>query len=132
VRRSRWLALALIAPVLAACGGDAEDTSSSAPRKPELTVPGESTDMAPTDTGTDTGTETGTDTAPDSGVQGGSGGQDGTPSDQPNPGNGGVPAPDNNAPPQSQEDSPSNDTPPEPGSPADRFEQFCAQNPGAC
>jgi hypothetical protein len=54
--------------------------------------------------------------------------------DQPNPGNGGVPAPDNNNPPadQAPEDSPSNDTPPEPGSPAERFEQFCAQNPGAC
>ena len=29
-------------------------------------------------------------------------------------------------------DSPENDQPPEPGSPAERFEQFCAQNPGAC
>jgi hypothetical protein len=33
------------------------------------------------------------------------------------------------APPQ---DSPQNDTPPPSGSPAERFEQFCQENPGAC
>jgi hypothetical protein len=36
---------------------------------------------------------------------------------------GGTPAPD---------DSPQNDTPPPSGSPAERFEQFCQENPGAC
>jgi hypothetical protein len=124
VRRTRWLALALIAPALAACGGDSEDTSSSTP-KPPLTVPGEST-VGTTDSTTTDSTETAPsgDTSSPSTTG---------PADQPNPGNGGVPAPDNNPPAdQAPEDSPSNDTPPEPGSPADRFEQFCAQNPGAC
>lgn len=30
------------------------------------------------------------------------------------------------------QDSPQNDTPPPSGSPAERFEQFCQENPGAC
>lgn len=95
-----------------------------------MTVPGE-TDP-PADTDTDTTETEGTETDP-SGTDDGSAGSTTGPMDQPNPGNGGVPAPDsNNPPPASQEDSPANDTPPEPGSPQERFEQFCAQNPGAC
>src|SRR5918993_5742189 len=111
MRRPGWLALALLAPVLAACGGDNEDTSSSTPAdRPEMTVPGESTE-------TETESTESTETAPDSGEA--PGGSSTGPMDQPNPGNGGVPAPDNNNPPADQgEDSPSNDTPPEPGSPA--------------
>jgi hypothetical protein len=125
VRRSRWLALALLAPVLAACGGDDEPTSTGELRNPPLTAPGtgstdttQPTETAPPSTGTAPGPS--------------------APLDQPNPGNGGVPAPDSNAPSTqtapapSPPDSPGNDTPPPPGSPAERFEQFCAQNPGAC
>jgi hypothetical protein len=120
MRRHSWLALALIAPLLAACGGDSEPSSQEV-EKPDLTVP--QSDTGPSATTDTTSSET-TDTAP---------GNPDAPLDQPNPGNGGVPAPDGNTPPSSQpEDTPSNDTPPEPGSPADRFEQFCAQNPGAC
>ena len=128
MRRPGWLALALIAPALAACGGDSEDSSSTPVEKPPLTVPGESTAGSTDSTGTSS-----TETTPSDDEAGGGSGTTG-PADQPNPGNGGVPAPDNNNPPADQppEDSPSNDTPPEPGSPADRFEQFCAQNPGAC
>ena len=33
---------------------------------------------------------------------------------------------------QTPQDSPQNDTPPPSGSPAERFEQFCEENPGAC
>jgi hypothetical protein len=33
---------------------------------------------------------------------------------------------------QAPQDSPQNDTPPPSGSPAERFEQFCQENPGAC
>jgi hypothetical protein len=33
---------------------------------------------------------------------------------------------------QAPQDSPQNDTPPPSGSPAERFEQFCEENPGAC
>jgi PBP1b-binding outer membrane lipoprotein LpoB len=36
------------------------------------------------------------------------------------------------APPTTVPDSPTNDTPPPPGSPAQRFEQFCNDNPQAC
>jgi hypothetical protein len=119
VRRRSWLALALIAPLLfAGCGGDDEPASEEV-KKPELTVPQDETSDSATDTSTDT-TET------DDGT-----GSPDAPLDQQNPGNGGTPAPDSNNPPPPR-DSPQNDTPPEPGSPAERFEQFCAQNPGAC
>lgn len=126
MRRPGWLLAALVAAALAGCGGDDESGSSTQLDKPPMTVPGESTDS----------TETTTETEPTETDPGAGGSEPSTtgPTDQPNPGNGGVPAPDNNNPPADQppEDSPSNDTPPEPGSPAERFEQFCAQNPGAC
>jgi hypothetical protein len=127
VRPVRWLLLALVAGALASCGGDSEDTSSTDSAKPQLTVPGEKT-------GTSETTPRSTDTSPAStGTAPSGGGSTTGPMDQPNPGNGGVPAPDDNPQPGgSPPDSPSNDTPPKPGSPADRFEQFCAQNPGAC
>jgi hypothetical protein len=126
VRRPGWLLAALVAATLAGCGGDDESGSSTQLERPPMTVPGESTDS--TDSSTDTDA---TETDPEAG---GSDPSTTGPMDQPNPGNGGVPAPDGNNPPadQAPEDSPSNDTPPEPGSPAERFEQFCAQNPGAC
>jgi hypothetical protein len=123
VRRTGWLALALIAPALAACGGDDEGPATTELERPPMTVPGDSAgDATPDETES-------TETAPAD-----EGGSTTGPLDQPNPGSGGVPAPDSNDPPadQAPEDSPANDTPPEPGSPAERFEQFCAQNPGAC
>lgn len=128
MRRSGWIAAALAAAaLLASCGGDADNSGSTDSAKPELTVPGETTGTDASTDSTDTTTES-TDTTPSEG------GATTGPMDQPNPDNGGVPAPDGNNPPADQPppDSPSNDTPPKPGSPADRFEQFCAQNPGAC
>ena len=123
--RARWLLAALVAVSLAACGGD-DEPSNDEIRKPPLTVPtGSSTDS--TDTTTD---ETGTtDTAPDPSDETPAPAPAEPPLDQPNPGNGGTPAPDTNDPPR---ESPENDTPPEPGSPEERFEQFCSENPGAC
>ena len=123
MRRYSWLAPALIAALLAGCGGDDEPAGEEV-KKPELTVPQDDT-AADTTESTDTGTDT------ESTDESGAGSPD-APADQPNPGNGGVPAPDSNNPPAEPPDSPENDRPPEPGSPADRFEQFCAQNPGAC
>jgi len=126
VRRiGRLLPVLVAGALIAGCGGDDESDSSTQLENPPMTVPGGSADESRTDS-----TES-TDTAP-SGESGG--GSTTGPMDQPNPGNGGVPAPDSNnpPPPSPPEDSPSNDTPPEPGSPAERFEQFCAQNPGAC
>ena len=108
--------LALVAP---GCGGDEEPPPRSSP---ELTLPESeprTTETDTTDTDTETGTTTetspgtgtGTDTTPDT-----SGGESGgTPSQQRQP-----------------EDSPQNDTPPPRGSPEERFENFCRENPGAC
>jgi hypothetical protein len=80
---------------------------------PQLTVPG------------DSATETQTTPRDEQGATGdtGSGGSkpDQGPPDNPS---GGAQAP--------PEDSPQNDTPPPKGSPAERFEQFCQDNPGAC
>ena len=118
---------ALAAVSLAACGGD-DEPSNDELRKPPLTVPQENRTDETTDT---TDAPEPTDTAPDAGGATTSPGA--PPLDQPNPGNGGTPAPDTTAPPADPpRDSPENDTPPEPGSPEERFEQFCAENPGAC
>ena len=122
---------ALAAVGLAACGGD-DEPSNEELRKPPLTVPQDDSQRG--DTTDTTGTDQ-TGTAPD---EGGTGTGETTtttdePLDQPDPGTGGVPAPDTNDPAANpQRDSPENDLPPEPGSPEERFEQFCDQNPGAC
>ena len=46
----------------------------------------------------------------------------------PPPTGGGTPAPEAEPP----ADTPENDTPPPADSPAERFEEFCDDNPGAC
>jgi hypothetical protein len=108
-RPAAALFLVLLAAVATAgCGGD--DEPRATPRPPELTVPNESEPAQST-----TGTETTEQTAP------------AAPEQQPGAG-GGSPAP---SPPQ-QQDTPQNDTPPPSNSPANRFERFCQQNPGAC
>ena len=97
--------MALVLVALAGCGGDdepADDTITT----PQLTVPGTDTpEPAPTDT---------------------------APAPEPTPpaddDSGGAPAPA----PEELPDSPENDTPPPEDSPADRFEEFCDANPGAC
>jgi hypothetical protein len=116
VRRFGIIAIAavvtglLVGVVIASSGGD----GSSTPSVPELKPPPGSIkgDSGTTDqktTSTDTTTtapaQTQTQTSPSA------------PS-------GGTPAPQN--------DTPQNDVAPPKGSPADRFEQFCKDNPGAC
>jgi hypothetical protein len=95
----------MLLALAAGCGDD--DEASRPPEKPpDLTVP-RSTQTERTDTGT----------APRS-----------SPSPAPQTdGSGGAPAPRSRP-----EDSPQNDTPPPRGSPAERFERFCDENPGAC
>ncbi len=106
--------LALVAP---GCGGDDEPPPKPAP---ELTLP----ESEPKTTGqrhhghrrpapplTPTPPSTGTNTTPDN-----SGGESGGTPSQGSP----------------QQDSPQNDTPPPRGSPEERFENFCEENPGAC
>jgi hypothetical protein len=118
----------LVATVgVAGCGGGSEQSAETVPPPPELTVPGDTgatipdtTETTPTETTPSTGTgqstpggQTGGQGAPGTGTGGTNNG--GTPS-------GGTQAPDN----------PQNDTAPAPGSPPDKFEKFCKENPGAC
>jgi hypothetical protein len=115
----RRLVVPIVALVLFAGCGEAEVTVQEAPGDPvELTVPGGGEALAPTATPTPTPTEepvdpaaaTPTPAAPaeDPGAEAAEG-TDG----------GGTAAPDTGE-------------PPPPGSDPERYEEFCAQNPGAC
>jgi hypothetical protein len=103
--------------VLSACGRDDEPGADTAPALPDLSVPGSDTP------------ETATAEPVEPEVE-----PDGEPEPAPAPAetvpssNGGTPAPEAEPP----ADTPENDTPPPPDSPAERFEQFCDDNPGAC
>jgi hypothetical protein len=101
------LATLALAAGAAGCGGD--DDGGEEANVPEITVPAGEPQTVPEETTTAPETTT---TPPDSGGGGGGGG-------------GG------NADP-SKPDSPTNDIPPEPGTPQAKFEQFCEENPGAC
>jgi len=107
----------VVGVVVASSGDDGGGNSSSTGSVPELApLPGSSdlgsgTRSERTDTGKTTTGDSGGTPAPTTPPAGG-GGSGGTP-----------------APPQ---DSPQNDTPPPSGSPAEKFEQFCQENPGAC
>jgi hypothetical protein len=112
VRGRIALLMALLALLAAGCGGDDEPAADSAEpvEAPELTVPGGDAPALGGDA-----TDSGTDTVPG----------------EANPGETATQAPgegDGSAP----QDSPESDTPPPPDSPASRFEEFCAENPGAC
>jgi hypothetical protein len=104
-------------------GGDSKTTDVSAP---ELTVPGNSgtTGRRPEKKGT-TGTtgRSGPATGTGSGGEGTGGAQAPQPSNQ---NSGGAQAP------AAPKDTQQNDVPPPQGSPAQKFEKFCQQNPGAC
>lgn len=99
----------LIVGVVIADSGDSGSATPSVPelRPPPGSIKGDSgtTDQKTTSTDTTTSTPTQTTTTP----SGGSGGAQ-TP----------------------QNDTPQNDVAPPQGSPADKFEQFCKDNPGAC
>jgi hypothetical protein len=104
------LILSLFALGLAGCGGDDDDDEATTIPTVPLSVPG----------GDDTTfeeTDTTVDTVPDTA----------TPAPTPVP----APTPTPVAPEQTP-DSPTNDTPPPAGSEAEQFENFCAENPGAC
>ncbi len=101
----------LVGVVIASSG----DEGSSTPSVPELKPPPGTikSESGITDTDKTTSTES-TTTAPAQ-----------TPTQTaPAPTSGGAQSPQN--------DTKQNDTPPPQGSPADRFEQFCKDNPGAC
>ncbi len=102
----------LLAGLVASCGGDDEKASKTTPTVTTETET-EATDTVPTVT-------TRTPTAPRTTTP--------APADT---NSGGATAPRTTPRGQSQ-DGPGNDTPPEPGSPAERFERQCQQNPASC
>jgi hypothetical protein len=101
----------LVGIVIASSGGDGDKSESQS--VPELRPPGGSVGDGEDTTTTDTTTTDTTTTETQTGT---------TPTQTP-------PSGGTEAPPA---DTEGNDTPPPAGSPAERFEDFCAQNPGAC
>ena len=99
----------LLAAALAGCGGDDEPSAETTRELPDLSVP---TTEAPTEPTTpveppaETTVDPATETLPEEG-----------------------PAP---APEEPPADTPENDAPPPEGTPAERFEEWCNENPGAC
>jgi hypothetical protein len=100
----------LLAVAIAGCGGDDEPSTRTARELPDLSLPTTTTRTtppvvdrtAPTATTVDPATET----LPEEGPR--------------------------TTTPQDPADTPENDAPPPQGSPAERFEQYCNENPGAC
>ena len=127
-RLTAIIAAGLLALAAAGCGSD-ETLAPEVPGPPADVVLPESTvapaadedaDSADQDSSTDEGTTDDTTTPDDSGATGDTG------ATTPDTSGGGTAAPDAEA------DSPTNDTPPPADSEAEQFEDFCAQNPGAC
>ena len=118
------LAVPVLALGLAACGGDDELTTELPRSTPELTVPSETTPAAPD--ATTTATTSTTETTPDAAADGGAAA---APAPAPAP----APAAPQEAPATGGQEpageAPSADTG---GAAPGEFEDFCAQNPGAC
>jgi hypothetical protein len=112
----------LAAGAASGCGGDDEPAAQPPGTLPDLTVP--QTDEAPP---REPQTETNAPAPPE---------PEPAPAPEPEPEpepvppstDGGTPAPA----PEPPADTPENDTPPPADSPAERFEEFCNENPGAC
>lgn len=112
--------LALLALVVAGCGGDdAEDVTTE---DTQVTVPDDTerdrTEATPIVEEPVAPPETTPPPPPPPEPE---------PAPEPEPVDSGAPATD-----PSKADSPRNDKPPPSGSPAERFEQYCEENPGAC
>jgi hypothetical protein len=127
-RLTAIIAAGLLALAAAGCGSG-DELAPEVPGPPAAVVLPESTvapaadeDAAATDEDSTTNEDSTTDdtTAPED-----TGATDDTGATTPDTG-GGTTAPDAEA------DSPTNDTPPPTDSEAEQFEDFCAQNPGAC
>jgi hypothetical protein len=107
----------VLAAFVAGCGGDDGDEEARTTQTlPELTVP-ETEPEPPRPLDTETQTEP-QPPAPE-------------PVEPEPPADGGTPAPEPSEP-QAPADTPENDVPPPANSPAERFEEFCEENPGAC
>jgi type IV secretory pathway VirB10-like protein len=115
-RALKVLVAALLVLALAAsgCGGDDEPSAETDPALPNLTVPQGETTEPQTETAPEAPFDPSTETLPPETVPPSTGG--------------GTPAPEAEPP----ADTPENDAPPPSDSPAERFEDFCDDNPGAC
>ena len=131
-RLTAIMAAGLLALAAAGCGSD-DALAPEVPGPPADVVLPESTvapaadenaDSANQDSTTDEGTTDDTTAPDDTGSTGDTGDTGGATT--PDTSGGGTAAPDAAA------DSPTNDTPPPADSEAEQFEDFCAQNPGAC
>jgi hypothetical protein len=131
-RITAFAATVLLAFAAAGCGGGDSTLAPQVPGPPaEVKVPqasqppGDAAAAAQDAAGNgDSSTDSTTDTDSSGAATG-----DATPTPTPAAGTdqgGGTAAPEATA------DSPTNDTPPPDGSNAEQFEDFCAQNPGAC
>jgi type IV secretory pathway VirB10-like protein len=116
-RALKVLLAALLALALAAsgCGGDDEPSAETEPALPNLTVPQGDTAEDEPETAPEAPFDPSTETLPP------------VETVPPSTG-GGTPAPEAEPP----ADTPENDVPPPADSPAERFEEFCDDNPGAC
>jgi hypothetical protein len=113
---------------VAGCGGSKVSVQEVPGDPVSLTVPGGAA-LAPQATATATGTATPTPTATTTGT-GTTTGQ--APTDQTSASTGTGTSGGGTAAPADGTDSATNDQPPPAGAPAQDFEDFCAQNPGAC
>jgi hypothetical protein len=99
----------LVAAAIAGCGGDEEPSGATTRELPDLSIPKTETTPAVTTPAeppeTTTTVDPATETLPEEGPT---------------------------APEQPPADAPGSDTPPPEDTPAERFEEYCNENPGAC
>lgn len=128
-RLTAIMATALLALVATGCGGG-EAMAPEVPGPPaDVALPEATVAASAEDEDAATGDE---DATTDEGTT-----DDGTTTpEETAPSDGGAAAPDTSgggtAAPETEADGPTNDTAPPEGSEAEQFEDFCAQNPGAC
>ena len=125
--------LAIAALITASCGGGDRTAARRDLGPPPLTVPRPTPPPSQTSTATEPPTTTSTPpsttpTQPSTTPTEPSTTTGPAPASHPSAPSGGQQAPSGNT----RQDSPGHDVPPPSGSPAERFERFCRENPGAC
>ena len=118
------VAVSLALAIASGCGGDEEPSAENAPPLPELTIPRTDPEPEPVETEPEPEAAPEPEATPEPEAPAAEPDQSAPPPAT----DGGSPAP----PPEAPADTPENDTPPPPNSPAERFEDFCNENPGAC
>ena len=117
-------ALTMLVPLLAGCGGGGSKAAQPLPKAPTLTVPGDKSNPSVPKLGTTGATGPGTSTAATTNTLPATT----TQANPSTPQGGAAPPSTGGASPDTQQ----NNTSPPAGSPAQKFEQFCKDNPGAC